>query len=545
MAYRYSSNTSQFGSPHTNVVVAVKVDPAGNKTNEVLDSTTADSSGDFELSWEEWSGRVAIGALDDDETQRLQCVFVDGQSGLDTTGRYSGFTTLAPVFFYQLNEVASPWGDTPLVTAPTYAAPTTGYDFTDYIGAKGLTMAGDCLLIEQNAGSTDGFNFSAEMSITFLIKPGNDILSEQVICGFGDWSSNDEASNIQWSIGIQGSQLYFKQQYGSGATMTALCTQALIENDDIFVTVTRDATVNNTIRFYFNGEFVSSIDTFTSQRPTGGENGKFCVGGAYQGTLNYDGALSCLYGSDRVLSAGQIKKMYYQAQNYYQSYLLGISDLVFMWPMREKSLTTSYDISGSGHNGTHNQPITATVPAPASLGGTAVAFREGGAARYVDKGTYHPVTGSFSFGGWFNVTDLEYDDATYFNFNKFNDPNNELSIRLTDRTLTQQVRSVFTGSTVKIYTGLDAVEDAWEFTVVNFNIFTGEISFYKNGVLFWTCISIPMIRRDFTFRVRVGHTYGNNTPDYFKGYICGVFHIDRMLSASEIAELYAAANYTG
>lgn len=548
MAYRYSSNTSQFGTPHTNIVVAVKVDPAGNQVNEVLDSTVADVNGDFSLSWNDWSGRVAIGAFDDDEAQRLQCVFVDGQNGLETTGRYSGFTTLAPTFFYALNDV-SPWAENidanaSLVVAPTYTAPTTGYAFVDYIGAKGVSMASNCLLTEENAGATSSYAFASELSVAFLLRPGNDILSEQVVCGYGDWSSNDEASNIQWAITIKGSQLHLQQQYGSGNKLTVTCSQALIENKDIFVTVTRDATVNNTVRFYFNGELVSSSNSFTSQRPTGGANGKFCVGGAYQGALNYDGAISCLYGTDRALSDAQIRAMHYQAQNWYQSYLLGISDLVFLWPLRETSGQVAYDISGNARNGTHNTGITVTTPAPAELGGTAVAFREQGtAARYIDRTTFWTLTGSFTVGGWFQVSDLEYDYATYVNL--YNSTSDTMSLRLDFDTLTQQVRTFFDGGADNTFNGVVAVEGEWALIVVNFDVFTGDIEIYKNGVLSWSCKSIPTFRRGLSIKARFGHTYGSAPSEgYFKGYMAGLFHIDRIMSASEIAALYAASNYT-
>lgn len=79
--YNYTGNTQQFDSPHQNIAVALKVDTGGNPVFTKLAEAVADVNGDFTLEWEDWDGRVIIGAVDDDGSFELNCKFVDWKSG--------------------------------------------------------------------------------------------------------------------------------------------------------------------------------------------------------------------------------------------------------------------------------------------------------------------------------------------------------------------------------------------------------------------------------------------------------------------------------
>lgn len=64
-SYTYSGNTSEAGIPQDNYIVALKVDPADPTEVTYLSSAQADEvTGDFTLTWNDWAGRVTIGAID-------------------------------------------------------------------------------------------------------------------------------------------------------------------------------------------------------------------------------------------------------------------------------------------------------------------------------------------------------------------------------------------------------------------------------------------------------------------------------------------------
>lgn len=75
--YTYQGVSQQHALGHPNHVVALKIDPASNPPIEILGETIANPDGSFVIEWDDWSGRVAIGVVDDDETIKLQCVFKD------------------------------------------------------------------------------------------------------------------------------------------------------------------------------------------------------------------------------------------------------------------------------------------------------------------------------------------------------------------------------------------------------------------------------------------------------------------------------------
>ena len=86
-SYTYSATTEQFGVATANKIIAIKVDTVTDTENwfSVLDQTTAASNGAFQLSWDDWSGRVIIGAVDNDTVVKLDCVFHDHITGVQVT----------------------------------------------------------------------------------------------------------------------------------------------------------------------------------------------------------------------------------------------------------------------------------------------------------------------------------------------------------------------------------------------------------------------------------------------------------------------------
>lgn len=101
--YYYEGSTQQNGVSHENRVVAIKVDPTAPDKIEILDTTTANPDGSFILVWEDWDGRVIVGAVDDDgvSSTKLKPVFRDFIVGQE----YAGIEiTQAPVYVV-INEV--------------------------------------------------------------------------------------------------------------------------------------------------------------------------------------------------------------------------------------------------------------------------------------------------------------------------------------------------------------------------------------------------------------------------------------------------------
>lgn len=74
--YQYSNNTYKSSIADSMLVVALKVDVDSPTIFEKLAETTSDTEGNFTLTWQDWGGRVAIGAVDDSNNP-LDCVFID------------------------------------------------------------------------------------------------------------------------------------------------------------------------------------------------------------------------------------------------------------------------------------------------------------------------------------------------------------------------------------------------------------------------------------------------------------------------------------
>lgn len=81
--YVYKGTSQQNSSPHQNKVVAIKVDVTSDEYS-ILDETTADPSGNFLLQWSDWDGRIAVGVVDDDPTEKLEAVFKDFLYGTES-----------------------------------------------------------------------------------------------------------------------------------------------------------------------------------------------------------------------------------------------------------------------------------------------------------------------------------------------------------------------------------------------------------------------------------------------------------------------------
>ena len=555
MAFQYSGNTKQKGLVHANAVCALKVNPGGSPPAEYLDSATADANGDFTLTWFDWDGRVVIGAFDEDETEKLQCKFIDFLTGTNTNTRYAGWLAFSPVFFYELSETGSSWANTldaaaTVETAATFTAPlSTRQWLSDYLGLPAMVVDQDCLLTEVTAGKTDAYNFGGELSVSAIIKTGNDITTLQTICGFGDEGSALEAGNAQWSLNIESSKFTFRHQYAAGILVDHASTTTLVENTEYCILVTRDVTASNTVSFYINGVLAGTVTQSSSVRPTGGTGGKFAIAGAYgSATQCFDGTISSVYGGELVLTASQAMKMYRRAETYFQSLILGFDDIRFYWPMRETSGTVSADIAlkgGSatnGYYGIHNRAITTHKSQPGGMGGMATTFRASGqGTRYINSLYDIPIQDSFTFGGWFRAAAPEYTWSRLFAY--YRSASNYFQLILNDLSYQQRFFSVSNSNPSFTADGESMIYDTWEFISCTINIYTGVVNIYRNGQLSWTATASPPVNQDSAYDLGVGgNDWGGN---YFKGYICGIFHISRELRSSEIMELYQAAVFTG
>lgn len=83
--YELKGTTQQFDIPHQNLILALKVDPAGTPVFTKLAETVADVNGNFTLQWEDWDGRVVLGIVDDDGAVQVNCKFSDWKSGVVST----------------------------------------------------------------------------------------------------------------------------------------------------------------------------------------------------------------------------------------------------------------------------------------------------------------------------------------------------------------------------------------------------------------------------------------------------------------------------
>lgn len=80
--YEYTGVTKQQGANHPNKILAIKYDVNSIPPMSILAEIDANLDGTFTISWDEWTGRVIIGAVDDEGTiQKLDSVFHDYQTG--------------------------------------------------------------------------------------------------------------------------------------------------------------------------------------------------------------------------------------------------------------------------------------------------------------------------------------------------------------------------------------------------------------------------------------------------------------------------------
>lgn len=557
MPYSYTGNTKQLGLPHQNAVCVLKIDPTQGIPVEHLGHATADAEGNFVIIWNDWDGRIAICAFDDDETARLQCKVLDWAVGVPTNDRYSGFLTLNPKFFYELSEAGAAWENrvdaaATLEVETGFTAPllTKQFRLDHYIGMPRMVLDQDCLLTEQNAGATDEYGFAGQMTVAIGFETGNDITTFQVLAGFGNAGDLTEAGNAQWLIGIEASKIVFKHQFGElGSWATHICsTETLLENDPYFLVVTRDATASNEVKFYVNALYETSVTQPSSSRPTGGSTAKFAVGGLYGGAANcFDGTIFSLYGSEQVLNEVQAHRMQRSAQNYYYSMLLGYSELQFFWPMREQSGSSSEnysDFTAAEFNGIHNRTIAQVLhDQPGGLQGKACTFRANGAGtRYVrpNRNTY--FTSPTTFGGWFRTVTPEYTGQRLMTY--YRSGSNLFQLYLNALTLDMRVQNASRGITNLSSPLQSVVFDTWEFLVCVIHPYTGDVKMYRNGELAGTYNSIPPVNPDDYHEFCVG-SWDFGGSGYYRGYVCGIFEIFKELSAAEITELYQASMFTG
>ena len=108
-SYTYSSTTEQFGVASENKILAIKVDTVTDTENwfSVLDQTTAASNGTFQLSWDDWNGRVIIGAVDGDTVVQLDCVFHDYITGTLVTVEEPADLPSNPAFHYAMDTITA------------------------------------------------------------------------------------------------------------------------------------------------------------------------------------------------------------------------------------------------------------------------------------------------------------------------------------------------------------------------------------------------------------------------------------------------------
>lgn len=104
--YTYNGTTSQKGLGHFNRIVALKIDIGGVPEVSVIAETAALMDGTFSLEWADWSGRVIIGAVDDEGTiEKLDCVFHDAQTGEPLGLVYSEImASLSPTWYYDFSD---------------------------------------------------------------------------------------------------------------------------------------------------------------------------------------------------------------------------------------------------------------------------------------------------------------------------------------------------------------------------------------------------------------------------------------------------------
>ena len=119
----------------------------------------------------------------------------------------------------------------------------------------------------------------------------------------GNDGADSEARNNTAHLVIQQYQLQWLTESGSGDNNAAnLDGYSLAENVPLLITVTRDASGN--VQFYLNGAAAGSAVSIPS--PTGGGEGRLGVGGFFNSTYDYTGAMAELQFLNIELTAAQV-----------------------------------------------------------------------------------------------------------------------------------------------------------------------------------------------------------------------------------------------
>ena len=254
-SYTYSGVTKQQGTEATNKIVALKVDTTQSEWFSILAETTANVSGEFTLSWDDWDGRIIVGAVDNDITDKLDCVFHDFQFGTESTGGGSSGIT-SPTFanlklYYKFDETASgavidssPEGNNGTQSS-TVAVPGVSNDGKEF-GASGAK-------VNTNSPLPGGTQFS----LSFFVKLASTSTdSNQTLLALGDYGfSATNNWDLSRSVLEEGDLIFTQVQDEMGSRAFGIETEVFNTSTFVHVGITVDGTQAeiDVIKMYIDG----------------------------------------------------------------------------------------------------------------------------------------------------------------------------------------------------------------------------------------------------------------------------------------------------
>lgn len=214
----------------------------------------------------------------------------------------------------------------------------------------------------------------------------------------------------------------------------------------------------------------------------------------------------------------------------YNNTIIARDGLEAYWRLGESSGVSAADASGHGKTGTYNGPTLGTAGATAD-GDTAVTFD--GANDYVSAPNLG-LTSSFSIEAWVYYTGAGSTGATEYGTVVGYSPTRRLLIRDTGSVLAQIGGHDFFASTT-------IASNTWVYIVYTYDLAGNLETFYINGVASGT--STPVSQPTWVGAFRIGDYDGSNY--LFKGRLDEIAFYSRVLTAAEVAEIYASASTDG
>lgn len=400
MPYIYSGTTKQLGIAHTNYVVAIKVDMAqADNINkfQLLEVVEANAQGKFSFDFGETNpGRLLIGAVDDDDAVKLDCIFHDWVNAV-LDGGSLGFSILEfsnqdLVVAYSMDNVN---GSTLTDDSGNGNDATVSPEVLEAIGDNGLCLDfpndGAVTFSSASLAAVSNFTISAFLYCDSLPLQGGVICEEYATTS--DPIQFSMAFSSTNSPSVTGSHIYIGIYDGSD-WVVAQYDQLFPTGEWVHVSGVYDGT---DLILYINSVEVARTALAAGLPPSGGD---YLIGEDWAARA-FDGKIDQLRAFDRALTADEISQLYAGEEPSDSILSSDHENLIAMYTMDDVNGSTLIDETGN------NNGVVSGAFQEEGFFGSSLNFD--GINDSVDVGSGNFGINDFSVSWWMKTTSVEND----------------------------------------------------------------------------------------------------------------------------------------